>query len=389
MKNRILIIGAALILVLAAVIIYVLTRPADKVGEFRKKSDGSFEDPTEQLKEFAEGGYRITYEQVLSDYRKWSRYPPNSRPLKAEFGDVIRHQQIELPFQPMPVVKPDGTLGDAAYACRLQPVEHTVVEGESMVIQVACRTSENQTPAELKIESVSLIRFLDDKTWGVRAPDIRPGNAQNEWVTELEFKPQPQDWGEMDLAVKFSIHAEKPGFVHEKKVTFFSSPVAPAKFTGKFAEKLENGSLVLSVELDVRMPGRYTVEGNLFTTDDRPVAHVRADARLTGGKQMVDLLFFGKIFHDQGAGGSYVLKGVRGIQDTGPLDPELLNRPVKEVEKIIETTRTTEPDRRVIPWFKESFKTKAYKLEDFSPAEFDSDQKRERIKELEKLAAQD
>lgn len=389
MRNRILIIGGILIIGLGAVIFYLLTRPVDKVGEFRRKADGSFNDPTDQLKEFAEGGYRITYEQVLSDYRKWAKYPPNSRPLKPEYGDVIHFQQIELPFQPMPVIKPDGTLGPATYACRVQPVEHTVVENETMIIQVACRTVENQTPAEVKIESVSLIRFLDDKTWGVRAPDIKPGTAQNEWVTTLEFKPQPQDWGDMDLAVKFSVPAEKPAFVHEKKVTFFSSPVAPARFTGKFNEKIENGSLIVGVELDVRMPGRYTVEGNLFTSDDRPVAHVRTDARLTGGKQMVDLLFFGKIFHDQGAGGPYVLKGVRGIQDTGPLDPELLNRPVAEVEKIIEKTRTTEPDRRVIPWWKDSFKTKTYRLEDFSEAEFDSDLKRERIKELEKLAAQD
>ncbi|MBL8018127.1 MAG: hypothetical protein JNM27_00560 [Leptospirales bacterium] len=386
MNKRNIIIGLAVIAgILGIIIFFLLSRDPENIRQYRQQAEGRFDDPSQKLAELAQGGAPVPYAEVLNDYTIWAKFPPNSRPLKPEYLDVIEYKQIALPYQAMVTVK-DGQLKAAQFECKLQPVKHTVLEGETLDIQLECRNPENGQGTAAKLESVRLERYIDDKTFGVPEPQVKPGTAENGFKTIIAFKPRREDWGDMQLSIKFGIPAENSGFVHDMKVHFFSSPVTPATFTGNFRERIESGSLIISAELDVRMPGRYTIEGNLFAAEDKPVAHAKSDARLTGGKQMVDLLFFGKIFHERRASGPYILKGLRGIQETSALDPELLNGPQEQVNKLLETLRTTEPDHRTIPEYDKEFTTQPYKLADFSDAEYDSDLKRERIKELKQLA---
>lgn len=392
MKNRrLLIIALAAAAVLIVGIVVLLARESE-LDRYRRNAEGKFEDPTRELEQMAAGDAAVTYEQVLADYRRWSIYPPNSRPLRPEFTDVIEFQKIPLPFQMMPIPDGSGGLKAGKFQCRLQPVEHTVVEGEAMEILLQCQDPEAAGDpraaqgTEIKVESVELLRYLDTQTWPVADPEVKPGNAANSFVTTFVFRPKREDWGNMDLAVKFKLPAEGSGHTHELKTHFFSSPVAPAQFTGNFRERLENGSLVISAELEVRMPGRYEIQANLFAQDQTPIASAKTYQKLTGGRQFVDLLFFGKLFHDYGQGGPYVLTGAHGLQDTDPLDPDKLSGPPDEVEKLIQSTRTTEPNRRVIPRFKGNFVTQPYSVSDFSEKEYDSDEKRERIEELTRLA---
>jgi hypothetical protein len=393
MKNRrILIIASAVLAVLLIAGIVVLLARESDLDRYRRDAEGKFEDPTRQLEEMVSADTSVTYEQVLSDYKKWAVYPPNSRPLRPEFTDVIEFQKIPLPFQLMPIPDGNGGLKPGKFQCRLQPVEHTVVEGESMEVQLQCQDPEAagdpraQQGTEIKVESVELLRYLDTQTWPVADPEIKPGTAQESYITTFVFKPKRDDWGNMDFAVKFKLPAEGSGHTHELKTHFFSSPVAPAQFTGNFRERLDNGSLIISAEMEVRMPGRYEIQANLFAEDQTPIASAKTYQKLTGGRQFVDLLFFGKLLRDYGQGGPYVLMGAHGLQDTDPLDPDKLSGPPDEVEKLIQSTRTTEPNRRVIPRFKGKFVTQPYSVSDFSDKEYDSDEKRERIEELSKLA---
>lgn len=376
---------AALAGILGIVIFILLSRDPENVRQYREQAEGRFDDPSQKLAELTQGGASVPYAEVLNDYTTWAKFPPNSRPLKPEYLDVINYKQIALPFQSMVIVK-DGQLKAAQFECKLQPVKHTVLEGETLEIHLECRNPENAQGTPIKIETVRLERYIDDKTFGVPTPEVKPGTAENNQKTIISFKPRREDWGDMQLSLKFGIPAENSGFIHDMKVHFFSSPVTPATFTGNFRERIENGSLIIAVELDVRMPGRYTIEGNLFAAEDKPIAHTKTDARLTGGKQMVDLLFFGKIFHERRSGGPYILKGLRGIQETSALDPELLNGPQDQVNRLLESLRTTEPDHRTVPEYEKEITTQAYKTQDFSDAEYDSDLKRERINELRKLA---
>ena len=57
----------------------------------------------------------VPFSKVLSDFREWAQYPPDSRPLTALDVDQLRFEKIELPFTPMPIVeegKPKVTYGN-------------------------------------------------------------------------------------------------------------------------------------------------------------------------------------------------------------------------------------------------------------------------------------
>ena len=191
----------------------------------------------------------------------------------------------------------------------------------------------------------------------------------------------------MELTVDFALPEEKTPHLHQLKTHFFSSPQAPAKFTGKFQERLDKGSLIVQAEVQVRLAGNFRLEANLLAADGTPVAHARSETRLGGGVQWVEFLFFGKVLRDGRQPGPYKLSGLRGQQVNLPISPELLALPPEQVEKILASTEQSEPIKRaIIPWIGE-YRTEAYQLNQFSDAEWDSEFKRERIAELEKLAA--
>lgn len=53
--------------------------------------------------------------------------------------------------------------------------------------------------------------------------------------------------------------------------------------------------------------------------------------------------------------------------------------------KIIQSAKTTEPDKEIIPIFKEEHKTKEYSLDEFSDKEWQSPEKDRRIQELKSI----
>ena len=393
MKKSLIVAGVVIVALIVALVVFLsdsgggsgLSRN-DEIDRQMKDPTGEYIDQGGQMVDGADAA--VSYEQVLEDYRRWAQYPPNSRPLKANYFDQIEHHWI--PQQPtvMPVVGPDGKVYEGQHACLLQPMNHTVTEGHIMEVTLQCRTTQEGGPAvPVEIKTIKLVRYFNEKEWQVPTPEVTPGSQANEFTYTLKYQPRQEDWGDMSLSVDFVVPAEKEKFTHTLKTHFFSSPVAPAQFRGVAGERIDNGSLIITVEVNARFAGRYTIEANLFN-DEGPVAIARTDARLAAGPQNVDLQFFGKIFHDQNAPGPYKLVGLRGQQDTAPLDPEDLNKSPEEVEKLLAKLESTEPHRRQIPTWDGTYSTEPYKLDVFSGAEYDSPAKRERIEELRALAAE-
>ena len=400
-RNSVIIIAAGAIAVLVFVLVWLLATDSG-TGDLSREDaiDRSNRDPTEGYQFGQEGAVDFTqaavsYEQVLEDYERWSQYPPDSRPLRPEYRDQIEHHWIPLPKQKMPVPDGDGGLKDPTFACRLQPLNHSVTEGQKMEVTLRCSSvaAEQASPGggpgvPLDVREVKLERFVGDRTFGLPTPEILPGTADNDYTYTFVYNPAANDWGDVQIEANFVIPEEKSNFTHTLKSHFFSSPTAPARFTRVVGERIDDGSLVIVVELNVRFPGRYTIEANLFN-EEGPVAHARKDARFSGGgPQRVELEFFGKVMHDQNAPGPYFVRGLRGIQDTDPVDPLELTKSVEEVEKYLAQVKSDAPHRRVIPTFEEEYRTKPYDLSELSNAEWDSPTKRERLSELRELAGQ-
>ena len=150
-----------------------------------------------------------------------------------------------------------------------------------MEVTLQCRTTQEGGPAvPVEIKTIKLVRYFNEKEWQVPTPEVTPGSQANEFTYTLKYQPRQEDWGDMSLSVDFVVPAEKEKFTHTLKTHFFSSPVAPAQFRGVAGERIDNGSLIITVEVNARFAGRYTIEANLFN-DEGPVAIARRPVRKT------------------------------------------------------------------------------------------------------------
>jgi hypothetical protein len=87
------------------------------------------------------------------------------------------------------------------------------------------------------------------------------------------------------------------------------TPRPHASLDRTFVERVDAGSLVVDVGLDVVERGRYKVIASLYGADRATAICFAQEARvLERGKQSVPLVFFGKILRDRGVDGPYVLR---------------------------------------------------------------------------------
>ena len=342
------------------------------------------------------GDVRIPTANVLRDYKEWAKYPPDSRPLLKDHRDEIRPAVIRGTSQRMVILDPTTKKPKLSeYYCLLEPKTHTAIGTEPHQLTLRCNKPPSRKPVPLEIVEVRLERRTqDNKLVRLPVPTVgdqgRDGDERaGDRIYTFQWRPRTVDWGNMELTVRFNVPDEEasPARTYQLMTAFFSSPHAPARFTGTVNEQIIDGSLVLSVQLRVSKAGDYEIKGNLFAGEE-PVAISRGRATLKPGLQTVDLLFFGKIFHDRGTAGPYTLRNLRGIRENLAISPsELASKTPEEVNRMLEEStkrrEASEPDRELIPYATEDFKTRAYTLRDFSPKEFESVQKTQRIKMLE------
>ena len=386
-RTRLIIVATLCVAVVVLLLFFVgrfRTSEQAKANAAQRQRISRFDDPTLEITELAKNS-DVPYSRVLADFREWAQYPQDSRPLNPEDIDQLRFEKIELPLTPMPIIENEKPK-EPEHACVLQAESHTAYEDTQHETQLRCQNLKTGKFVLPDVKGVKLTRTAGTGTFNSPPPDIVKNDSGAMASVSFFFRPRSQDWGDMELTVDFSL-PERGLMPHQLKTHFFSSPQAPAKFTGKFRDRLDTGSLVIAVEIQVRLPGSYRIEGNLMSDDGQPLAHARADARLAGGSTWVDLQFFGKIIRDKRIPGPYKLTSVRGQQMNLPINPDDLTLPPEQVARILAATEQTEPPKRaMLPWLGE-FKTERYAVSQFSDAEYDSEFKRERLAELERLAA--
>ncbi|MCB1320033.1 MAG: hypothetical protein KDK34_07260, partial [Leptospiraceae bacterium] len=191
-------------------------------------------------------------------------------------------------------------------------------------------------------------------------------------------------WGSLTLEVR----ARVPGIEDEVTLTqgFYSSPIAPARFTGNASERLEKGSLLIDVELDVERECRYSLHANLYSViDDQPTHWASVDEILKPGRQVVSFKFFGKVFHDGGYEGKFQLRDLRGTCENLPFPASWIGDPTK-IKAIEQAPPVDEPLLLYVPYTDFTYTTRSYRLSDFSEDEWSSDEKNRRLDRLQNLA---
>jgi hypothetical protein len=335
-----------------------------------------------------------TRKQALDMYRKWSSYPPNSRPLSEEQTDIIEPHVVPVGETRLFRKSEAGSRQEPSdFGCSFQPLTHTAVEGQDELVTLSCRLAQTdpralpvESPAiSLDLISVSVTGRAPGRAWelpsdaiSVNDAGIDGDTAAGDNIHTVRVRHRPEDWGDMLLKADFRVLASSPAHddssVFSASATYFSSPKAPARFTGEFAERLQEGSLVVDVGVDVQRAGRYRVYANLRQGDEY-VGYATEEPRLQAGKQLVPLLFFGKLFHDKKLQGAFTMVDLRGHRFNLPDDGAKADG--------------SEPDREQLPPLSTEYQTRSYALSAFSSEEWTSPRKTERLRELELLAQGD
>jgi hypothetical protein len=305
---------------------------------------------------------KATDDQAEAMRKAWALYPPDSRPLEANQWDLIEPRVTPSGSRRLVSTKKDDP-HVANYECTLQPQINHVASGEVELITLICTTLTNPQDPSIEpgkvtpiINDISVVLYTPDSTTKIDRPFHFNDNgldgdafAGDKFFT-LAFKPQEADWGEIIVRVNLSLLEEGGQHEYTLQTSFSVTPNAPATFTGRATDRLENGSLMVDVELKVIKAGRYRIHGNLKSGEDY-IAYSKKDLQLDKGMQTVTLHYFGKIFHDMKAhDGTFAVVDIRGYRFN--LADDIANQ--------------VEPEREEIPPFPTEYTTAPYRLSDFS-----------------------
>jgi len=296
--------------------------------------------------------------KVLDDYRAAAAYPPWSRihddgtRYKIEWNKPV---VSELPFS-------DKVGAETTYHFAADRAH--VMFGETLTswIEVWEKGDPNK---RLPVNIVTV--------WVMLTGGAKPGRS-----VQLEYKDVagdrryvnkfvPSAFAELKEPTQVRIEAEVEVDGVKKLLVrdFTYAPRQVLTIVG-ITDAIADGSVVVNLEVDVRDAGLYTFEANVFdATGATAIAYADVNQSLAVGKVVVPLKFFGKAFHDVGADGPYLVKDFRGF---------LRPSPSANAANI---------------WWSDprSHTTKPYKRSELSAAEWDSEEKRTKIKALEALAS--
>jgi hypothetical protein len=151
--------------------------------------------------------------------------------------------------------------------------------------------------------------------------------------------------GDLLLRVEVEVGTERGTLVY----AFVYTGAPPAAFAGAVRDRLEAGSVIFDVGLEVRRPGRYRILGRIDDATGLPLALARFDGELAAGRPDVPLVLFGKIARDEGATSPFVLRDLEGFR--------LLDG--------------VHPDRETMDPWAGPYRSRAYRAEELSPEPWD------------------
>lgn len=355
---------------------------------------------------------------VLEAYRVYAQYPDFSRPLDRSMTDLTDPWKIT--DMPLPIIDDPGMRTETALRERVTELKaqgksdseiggelkkyyenlpryqfsanrHTLTFGDELVVTLKI-TDANGAKLEYTIKDAAIWGDPQMSRSILGRPDYNDAGMgydqkAGDGITTFTWKLPGEDkryWGNLRLLVTVSATGVKNPveLVH----SFYGSPIVPAQFTGQFLERLENGNLVIDAYLDVKRECKFILQANLYTLRGEPTHWVTANTILEPGVRTVSFVFFGKIFHDRGVDGRFVLRDLRGTCENLPFPARWLNDPSK-TDAVVNARPLEEPLLFYIPYTALGYTTqREYTFKDFSNAEWSSPEKEARLRQLEEAA---
>jgi hypothetical protein len=276
--------------------------------------------------------------------------------------------------------------------CRLLPESAISVGKADFRVFLNClKPGPEQKNSKLNITETKVYVEKQRRPVGTLQPvgagdDGTNGDAvKGDGVYTFLLRPTGNDWGPMYFEVFFEVE----GLKHNQRVSWFSTPHVIAEFSGAPRDSLRNGHLIISVPVNVKKPGFFVIQANLQEKegDQRMVASATWQGELTGGAQVVDLEFFGKVIRDQDINGPYVVRNIRGQRDNSGVTPAVLRKALESGQEVPAQDHKEPLFEYMSPGADHT--TQSYNAKDFSDKEWESADKDRRINYLQSLQGQE
>lgn len=305
--------------------------------------------------------------RTLDTYLEATRYPPGSRPL-SEHADLAEARRTTTTTQPLS--RKDGKR--ASTRVTLEQDRYFLVGDEAARLTISCAGSEGAVPCEIALAEARVAPSMPQASAIPPAAVAFHDDGQNgdpaagDGAFSTLFAPASAGFGGYHGPIGVELSLRIDGEEGTARFDLQYTPAAPARFTGRVREALEDGSLCLYVEMSVDHPGRYVLHGRADDADGKGFAFLEFNDLMARGSQEARLCLFGKLVRDEHARSPFVLRDLEGFL-------------LKE---------DAYPDREIVPSLVGPvYTTKAYDESRFSDAEWQSDDKKRHVDEFTKDVA--
>ena len=245
--------------------------------------------------------------EALEQFKQRTRYPATTRKIAADSHDLLNPGARYEQRHKLPGDKNNPNLdwevlftADRFFVRGKEPLLVSLQlwnEGEQVQPEQVSMLAETVAPKQ-QAKTVRLVTQVD-------------GNARTAVFTPNDHWPEYV--GQVRVTAGFAAEGleKQQGsldffFTAEKRI--------PAVFTGRVFDRLHDGDLVFDVEVDVKSPGAYRIDGSLFDNSGLPFGWARFEGSLTAGSHLVSLRYYGLLFHDAQATGPYTLTNLHGAR---------------------------------------------------------------------------
>ncbi|MGC1295333.1 MAG: hypothetical protein WA869_09840 [Alloacidobacterium sp.] len=343
-------------------------------------------------------------------YKDYAKYPPESRPLHTWDWDLLHPWSTDstpvslVPLQTLRQLQAlsNSDLGEEEISQRVTmpanlpryqfDANKTIVAGTQDEIRAQLQvTLPDGTTLPIHVIKAELIGddyFGSPSLGGVPFSCDAVGTACTfQWSAPSADRKY---WGALELQVTLTVEGTDDQFMARQ--AFYSSPMVAGRFNGNFAERLENGSLVIDAGVEVQRRMLCFVSANLYSADkETPVQSIQRRLIVDPSMKSIPLTFFGKIFRDYAEEGTFRLQDLKAQCENLPYPPEwFVDSLAHQVD--LQAFRANnqaapEPARIYFEYTTYSYFTRTYASSDFSDEEWQSLAKTRKLDALQKVAA--
>ncbi|MBT8072842.1 MAG: hypothetical protein HKP21_03950 [Xanthomonadales bacterium] len=248
-----------------------------------------------------------TASEALERFKQRTRYPATTRKIAADSHDLLNPGARYEQKHKLPGNKDNPNLDWEV----LFTADRYFVRGkEPLLVSLQLwHQGERVLPANVSMRAETVA--ANGATGAVRLVTQVDGSART-----AVFTPNDQ-WPEYVGAVRVTTEFSAEDLDKQLgSLDFFFTAAnrIPAVFTGRVFDRVDNGDLLFDVEVDVKTPGAYRIDGSLFDNSGRPFGWARFDGQLTRGSSFISLRYYGLLFHDAQVAGPYILKNLYGAR---------------------------------------------------------------------------